>query len=82
MLSRDSVSVAIDALPWRLEVRTLAGDERNKLAHAFLHTLLRLFCNFGVLGQSCLHDPSNWGKVMNVSILIEVLAIRILGAML
>jgi hypothetical protein len=61
--------------------RTLAGDEGDELAHAFLHTFFRFFGNLGVFGQSHFHDPGDWGKVVNVSILIKVFAIRMLGTM-
>lgn len=61
------------------EVRTFAGDERYELAHALLHALLGLLCDFGILGECRLHDPGDWSKVMNVSIVIEVLAVGVPG---
>lgn len=63
-------------------VRTFARYERDEFAHTLLHAFFGLFGDFGVLGQSRLHDARDWGKVMNVSVLIEVFAVRILGAML
>src|ERR1700675_1594560 len=48
--------------------RTFACDEGDELAHAFLHALLCLLRNFGILWECCLHDTSNWSKVSYVSI--------------
>lgn len=50
---------------WR---HTFACDEGDKLAHAFLHALLRFLGNFGILGQCGLHNSSHWSKVADVSI--------------
>jgi len=48
--------------------RTFASDEGDELAHAFLHALLCLFRNFGILWKRSLHDTSNWSKVPYVRI--------------
>lgn len=48
--------------------RTFACDERNELAHAFLHTFLRFFGNFGIFRKGQLHNPSHWSKIANISI--------------
>ena len=52
----------------RSQKLTLTRDEGNELANTFLHTLLRLLCDLGVVGKSILHDASDWSKVANVSI--------------
>ena len=54
-------------------VRTFTCNERNKLAHAFLHAFFCFFGNFGVLGQRSLHDSSDWSKVAYVSIRDEAM---------
>ncbi len=41
--------------------------ERDELAHAFLHGFLSFFCNFGLVWQRVLHNPSNWCGITNVS---------------
>lgn len=51
---------------------TLAGDETDELADAFLHALLGLLCNLGVLGERVLHDSGDWSKVADVSIKLVV----------
>jgi hypothetical protein len=58
-------------LQWRAETGaelTLARDEGDELADAFLHALLCLLCNLGVFGQGHLHDSRDWSKVADVSI--------------
>jgi hypothetical protein len=52
---------------------TLRGDEGYELADAFLHALLGLLCNLGVLRERILHDPGDWSKVSDVSIVYIVL---------
>lgn len=47
---------------------TFAGDEADKFAHAFLHALLSLLCDFGVLRQGQFHDSGDWRKVADVSV--------------
>ena len=47
---------------------TFAGNERDELAHALLHTFLCLFCYFGIVGQRHLHDSRDWSKVTYVSV--------------
>lgn len=69
--------MALPAVVNRSWVRTFTRDEANEFAHAFLHAFFGLFCNLGVLGERSLHDASDWSKVVNVSILIKVPAIRI-----
>lgn len=77
-----AVDALIAAVQWRLTVRTFTCNERDELTHTFLHALFGFFGDLRILGQRRLHDPGDWSKVMNVSILIEVLSIRVLGAML
>lgn len=38
---------------------TLTSDERDELAHAFLHALLGFLCYLRIIGQSQLHDTRN-----------------------
>lgn len=47
---------------------TLTGDEADEFANTFLHALLGLFGDLGVLWESILHDTGHWRKVANVSI--------------
>lgn len=47
---------------------TLTGDEADEFAHTFLHALLCLFGDLGVLWEGILHDPGDWRKVAYVSI--------------
>ncbi len=51
-----------------MEEQTFTRDERDELAHAFLHTLLCFFCNFCILWESRLHNPRDWSKVTDVRI--------------
>lgn len=41
---------------------TLAGDERDELAHAFLHAFLGFLCDLCIFRQSQLHDARHWMK--------------------
>lgn len=54
----------------RADGLTLAGDEGDELADAFLHALLGLFCDFSVIGKSILHNSSHWSKVAYVSVYV------------
>lgn len=39
---------------------TLAGNERDKLAHTLLHAFFGFFGDLGILRESELHDSSNY----------------------
>jgi hypothetical protein len=75
MQCQDSLNIPEDSL-------TLAGDERDELAHALLHAFLCLLCNFGVLGEGHLHDAGDWSKVTDVSVRSSSIGIGALGGCL
>ncbi len=54
VLPTDCLSLLVFAL-----LACLAGDERDELGNALLDSLLRIFGNFGILGQSLFHNATD-----------------------
>jgi len=60
----------------QIPVRTFRCNEGDEFRNAFLHALLRLLRDLGILGQCCLHNPSDWSKVLYISITLLQLLLR------
>jgi len=59
-------------------LRSFTRDERYELRDTLLHALFRFLGDFGILGQSRLHDPRDWSKILYVSVCMQV---RFVGAL-
>lgn len=55
--------LAIDGLPLLVLAlfAGLAGDEGNELGYALLNSFLGIFGDFGIIGESLLHDAADVG---------------------
>ncbi len=65
---RDTSAAKIGRKATTQRVRTFACDERDELAHAFLHALFGFLGYLRIFWQRRLHNPSNWSEITNVSI--------------
>lgn len=60
--------ISLALCSWLGRGLAFTGDEGNELAHTFLHAFFGFFCDLGIIGECCFHDPRDYRKVLNVSL--------------